>query len=234
VTPSSPDTGLAALLDLDGTLVDTNYHHAIAWFRAFLDHGIVLPVWRLHRHIGMGGDQLVAAVAGEDVDRELGDEVRGDHDRHFRRLIGEVELMHDARRLVQVLHARGAAVVLASSANEQDLEHFRAMLDVDDLLAGATSSADVAASKPAPDLICAALEKVPQARRSVMVGDSTWDCESARRAGIQSVALLTGGFSEQELRDAGAAAVFESITDLLEHLELTPLGTTVTARAAPP
>lgn len=217
-------TGLAALLDLDGTLVDTTYHHAIAWFRAFREHDIVLPVWRLHRHVGMGGDQFVAAVAGERVERDLGDELRKAHGRYFRELRDETQLMPDARRLVQVLHDRGAQVVLASSSNEEDLKHFRSMLDVDDLLAGATSSADVEQSKPEPDLIHAALEKVSGVERAVMIGDSTWDCEAARRAGVGSVALLTGGFSEQELREAGAAAVFESIGELLDQLDRTPLG----------
>ena len=222
---SAPKTAgaTAALLDLDGTLVDTNYQHAIAWYRAFHDHGIVLPIWRLHRHIGMGGDQFVAAVAGDDAERDLGDEIRKDHSRHFHELIGEVELMPDARRLVQVLHHQGTPVVLASSAGKEDLEYFRSMLDVDDLLAGATSSADVEAAKPEPDIICAALEKVPDAGRPVMIGDSTWDCEAARRAGIASVALLTGGFSEQELREAGAAAVFASISELLDGLDQMPL-----------
>jgi len=214
---------VAALLDLDGTLVDTNYHHAIAWFRAFRDHGIVLPVWRFHRHIGMGGDQLVAAVAGEEVERRSGDVLRRGHGRHFHRLIDEVELMPDARRLIETLHGRGTAVILASSANETDLRHFRSMLDVDDLLTGATSSTDVEKSKPEPDLIRAAMDKAPHAGGSVMVGDSTWDCQAAHRAGIESVGLLTGGFSEQELRDAGAAAVFASIAELLDHIEQTPL-----------
>ena len=214
--------GTAALLDLDGTLVDTNYHHAIAWYRAFREHGIVLPVWRLHRHIGMGGDQLVKAVAGEQVEREFGDELRSEHGDQFHRLIDEVALMADARTLVERLHDRGAAVVLASSSNEEDLKRFRDLLDVDDLLTGATSSADVEAAKPEPDIICAALEKVPDAERAVMIGDSTWDCEAARRAGVASVALLTGGFSEQELREAGAAAVFASLEELLEHLDQTP------------
>jgi HAD superfamily hydrolase (TIGR01549 family) len=222
--PAPAETGLAALLDLDGTLVDTTYQHALAWFRAFREHDIVLPVWRLHRHVGMGGDQFVAAVAGDRVERDHGDDLRAAHGRHFRRFRDEAQLMPDARRLVQVLHDRGAAVVLASSSNEEDLEHFRSMLDVDDLLAGATSSADVENSKPEPDLIHAALAKVPGAGRSVMIGDSTWDCEAARRAGVASVALLTGGFSEQELREAGAAAVFESIGELLDQIDRTPLG----------
>jgi HAD superfamily hydrolase (TIGR01509 family) len=221
---STPNKGLAALLDLDGTLVDTNYQHALAWYRAFREYEIVLPVWRLHRHVGMGGDQLVAAVAGEQAEREHGDDLRAAHGRQFHRMIDEVALMADARRLVEELHNRGAAVVLASSSNEKDLEHFREMLDVDDFLAGATSSADVERTKPEPDLVRAALEKVPDTDRAVMIGDSTWDCIAAERAGVASVALLTGGFSEQELRDAGAAAVFESIGELLENIDRTPLG----------
>jgi HAD superfamily hydrolase (TIGR01509 family) len=214
----------AALLDVDGTLVDTNYHHALAWFRAFRDEGIILPVWRLHRHIGMGGDQLVVAVAGEKVNREHGDDLRDGHSRHYHQMIDDVELMPDARRLIEVLSADGAEVVLASSAGAEDLGRYREMLDADQLITAATSSADVEQTKPAPDLIEAALEKVSAGRdRAVMVGDSTWDCKAARRAGIESIALLTGGFGEAELREAGAGAVFASIADLLDEIAETPL-----------
>jgi HAD superfamily hydrolase (TIGR01549 family) len=215
---------LAALLDVDGTLVDTNYQHALSWFRSFRDHGIIVPVWRLHRHIGMGGDQLVPAVAGERVGEKLGEELRDGDKRHFHEMIDECELMPDARRLIEVLHERGAEIVLASSASEEDLAHYRSMLDADDLIHAATSSADVERTKPEPDLILAAMEKVSDPERAVMVGDSTWDCEAARRAGIPSVALLTGGFAESELREAGAEAVFESIRDLIEAIDATPLG----------
>src|SRR5947209_1415676 len=99
---------LAALLDVDGTLVDTNYQHALSWFRSFREHEIVLPIWRLHRHIGMGGDQLVPAVAGERIGKELGEELRAGDKRHFHKMIDECELMPDARRLIEVLHGRGA------------------------------------------------------------------------------------------------------------------------------
>jgi phosphoglycolate phosphatase-like HAD superfamily hydrolase len=214
----------AALLDVDGTLVDTNYHHALAWFRAFRDEGIVLPVWRLHRHIGMGGDQLVAAVAGDEVDARLGEALRDGHSRRYRPLIDDVELMPDARRLVESLHGRGAEVVLASSASADDLARYREMLDADALITGATSSADVEQTKPEPDLIRAALARVSGGGPAVLVGDSTWDCEAAGRAGVESIALLTGGFGEAELRDAGAACVFESIADLLDRIADTPLG----------
>jgi len=213
----------AALLDIDGTLVDTNYKHALGWHRAFREHGFVFPIWQLHRHIGMGGDQLVEAIAGAGADAERGDSIRSREKQRYHELIGEVELMADARRLIVELSERGHAVVLASSASGEDLAHYRGMLDVDASITAATSSDDVRATKPAPDLIRAAIAKVPDGNDAVMVGDSTWDCEAARRAGIPSIALLTGGFGEDELRAAGASAVFDSLGSLLERIDETPL-----------
>jgi HAD superfamily hydrolase (TIGR01549 family) len=212
----------AAILDVDGTLVDTNYHHALAWSRAFRGHGIVLPLWRLHRHVGMGGDKYVAAVAGEDVERRLGDELRDDWKRLFDELIGEVEPLFGAGELVADLKERGHSVVLASSSIEEHLETFLEKLGVRDLADGWTTKDDVEASKPEPDLVVAALEKAGT-REAVMVGDTPWDCQAAGKAGIETIAVLTGGFSAQELLNAGAAAVFESIADLRENLDETPL-----------
>jgi HAD superfamily hydrolase (TIGR01549 family) len=211
----------AAILDVDGTLVDTNYQHALAWYRAFRRHGIVLPVWRLHRHIGMGGDQLVAAVAGKDVESSRGDEIRASEKELYSELIGEVEPFEGSRELLVELKERGHAVVLASSAKEEELDHYLDLLDARDLADAWTSSADVEATKPKPDLVLAAREKAG-ADEAVMVGDTTWDCEAAKRAGIPTIAVLTGGFSEDELQDADAVAVFESIADLCRRLDETP------------
>jgi HAD superfamily hydrolase (TIGR01549 family) len=213
----------AALLDIDGTLVDTNYQHALGWYRSFREHGFIFPIWKLHRHIGMGGDQLVKAIAGAAVEAEHGDSLRALEKERYHELIGEVELMADARRLIVELSDRGHAVVLASSASAEDLAHYRGMLDVDESITAATSSDDVEATKPAPDLILAAIDKVQGGSDPVMVGDSTWDCESSKRAGIPSIALLTGGFGADELRAAGAVAVFESLASLLERIDETPL-----------
>jgi beta-phosphoglucomutase-like phosphatase (HAD superfamily) len=118
-----------AILDVDGTLVDTNYQHTIAWYRAFCEHDIVLPVWRIHHHIGMGGDQLVPALTSEQVERERGDDIRDAESRCYRQLIGEVRPMQDARRLIEDLHARGHTVLLASSAKQQELDHYLQLLD---------------------------------------------------------------------------------------------------------
>ena len=219
MTPASQPP--AAILDIDGTLVDTNYHHAIAWFRAFHQHGHTVPVWRIHRHIGMGGDQIVAALLSPEVEENEGDSIRAAEKALYLSLIFEVQPLRGARELVQDLRDRGRKVVLASSAKAQEVDHYLDLLDVRELAAGWTTSADVKRTKPAPDLVLAALAKLDGAP-GIMVGDSTWDCEAAKGAGIESIAVLTGGFSEQELREAGASAVFHSIDDLRTRLEETP------------
>jgi HAD superfamily hydrolase (TIGR01549 family) len=215
--------GLAAILDIDGTLVDTNYHHAISWYRAFRDHGITPPVWRIHRHIGMGGDQLVAAVGGDQVEERLGDQVRAAEKDHYMRLIGEVAAFDGARELLADLKDRGHQVVLASSAKPDEVDAYLDLLDARELTDDWTSAEDVGTTKPAPDVVQVAIRKAG-IEQAVMVGDSVWDCQAAERAGIPAIAILTGGFSEQELRGAGAVAVFESLGELRRRLDQTPFG----------
>jgi HAD superfamily hydrolase (TIGR01509 family) len=213
-----------AVLDIDGTLVDTNYHHAVAWFRAFRQYGFVLPLWRIHRHIGMGGDQLVAALAGEGFDAEQGDDVRAAEKVLYTELIGEVQPLEGARKLIEDLKGNGHTVVLASSAKSDELEHYLGLLDARTLADDWTDSSDVEKTKPEPDLLLAALEKVgADAKDAVMIGDSVWDCRAADRAGVRSVGVLTGGFSEQELTEAGASKVYRSVDDLRQSLDDTPL-----------
>ena len=212
----------AAILDVDGTLVDTNYHHAIAWYRAFRQHEVVLPVWRIHRHIGMGGDQLVTALAGEQVEDAQGEDIRAAEKALYGELIDEVEPLAGARALIEDLKRRGHVVVLASSAKQEEVDHYLDLLDARELVDDWTTSADVEATKPEPDLVQAAVDKAGGGE-AVMVGDSVWDCEAAKRAGLATVAVLTGGFSEAELLEAGAVAVYHSIEDLRESLDETPL-----------
>lgn len=213
----------AAILDIDGTLVDTNYQHAIAWWRAFKQHGHVLPMWRIHRHVGMGGDQLVAALCGDRVEKEKGDDIRVAEKALYLAFIEEVEPMDQARDLIVDLKARGHQVVLASSAKENEVDHYLDLLDARDICDGWTTSADVESTKPEPDLVIAALEKAGT-KDGVMIGDSTFDAAAAKRAGIPTIGLLTGGFSEEELRDSGAVAVYDSIAALRADLDTTPLG----------
>jgi HAD superfamily hydrolase (TIGR01549 family) len=203
----------AAILDIDGTLVDTNYHHAIAWFRAFRARGVTMPMWRIHRHMGMGGDQLVAALAGDEIEDREGDAIREVEGERYMALIDEVQPLEGARELIADLGEQMDRVVLASSAKEEEVEHYLDLLEARELADGWTTSADVEATKPEPDLVHAAMDKAG-ADAGVMIGDSVWDCEAAARAGLDSVAVLTGGFSEQELREAGASAVFEELDEL--------------------
>jgi HAD superfamily hydrolase (TIGR01549 family) len=213
-----------AILDIDGTLVDTNYHHAIAWYRAFRRHDVTVPVWRIHRTIGMGGDQLVAQVAGDEVEERLGDDIREAESELYRELIDEVQPMDGSRELIEDLREAGDVVVLASSAKDWEVEHYVELLDAREIVDGWTTSADVEATKPEPDLVKAALDKAGGEGEATMIGDTVWDVEAAKRAGVETLAVLTGGFSEAELREAGAKDVFTSVEELRRSLVKTPLG----------
>jgi HAD superfamily hydrolase (TIGR01549 family) len=212
-----------AILDIDGTLVDTNYQHTIAWYRAFRQHGIVLPLWKIHTHIGMGGDQLVSSLTSEAVDEEVGDEIRSAEKALYMALIDEVQPVEEAREFIADLKKRGHTVVLASSAKADEVEHYLDLLDARELADDWTTSADVESTKPQPDLVNAALEKAGGGD-AVMVGDTPWDIKAAAAADVPTIAVITGGFSRTELEDAGAAAVFESVAELRSRLGDTPLG----------
>jgi HAD superfamily hydrolase (TIGR01549 family) len=212
----------AMILDIDGTLVDTNYHHALAWYRAFRQHGVVLPIWRIHRAIGMGGDQLVEALAGGEVEEEHGDEIRAAEGPLYMAMIEEVEPFDGAKKLIVELSEPSGTVVLASSAKEEEVDHYLDLLGAREVVDAWTTSADVESTKPEPDLVEAALEKAGT-RDAVMIGDTVWDVKAAGRAGIETIGVLTGGYSEAELREAGARDVFESISELRAAPEaLTP------------
>jgi HAD superfamily hydrolase (TIGR01549 family) len=212
-----------AILDIDGTLVDTNYQHALAWYRAFRQHDIVLPVWRIHRHIGMGGDQLVEALTDAATEEEHGDAIREAEGALYLALIEEVEPFEGARDLIVALRDRGHTPILASSAKAKEVDHYLDLLDARDIAEDWTTSADVEATKPEPDLVKSALDKAGGGD-AVMIGDTPWDVIAAERTGVKTLAVLTGGFGEDELREAGALEVYTSIGTLLEQLGDTPLG----------
>jgi HAD superfamily hydrolase (TIGR01549 family) len=222
----------AAILDVDGTLVDTNYHHAIAWYRAFRRHDVTPQVWRIHRHIGMGGDQLVGAVAGDDVEERLGDDIREAEGEIYMSMIDEVQVFDGARELIAELGEIADSVVLASSAKEHEVDHYLDLLDARELATDWTTSADVDSTKPQPDLVHAAMDKV-DAASGLMIGDTSWDCQAAARAGIPAVAVMTGGFAASELREAGAVEVFGGLGELRDALGALPvLGRAETEAAA--
>ena len=182
----------------------------------------MLPVWRLHRHVGMGGDQFVEAVAGKRVEEELGDQLRERWEKLFDLVIDEVAPLDGAHDLIVDLKQRGHPVVLASSAVEKHVDHFLDLLEARDVADSWTTKDDVESSKPEPDLVRAALDKAGT-DEAVMVGDTPWDIEAARKLGIETIYLVTGGFSEQELREAGAVEVYESVQELRDNLDSTKL-----------
>ena len=208
----------AVILDIDGTLVDTNYQHAIAWDRALARQGVHVPLWQIHRTIGMGGDQFVAHLAGDEVEERSGDEIRDAESELYSELLSEVRVIEGARELIFELKERDLLVVLASSANSDEVEHYVELLDVAELVDGWTTSSDVSGAKPEPDLIEAAFEKAGT-REAIMVGDTTWDIQAAKSAGIQTLAVLSGGFAEDELRRAGAFEVYDSVVELTRDLD---------------
>jgi phosphoglycolate phosphatase-like HAD superfamily hydrolase len=173
--------------------------------------------------MGIGGDQLVRAVAGEDAERDHGDAVRAAEGEIFMEMIGEVEPLPLARELLLALRRGAHPVVLASSARAEEVDHYLELLDARELVEGWTTSADVDRTKPEPDLIEAARAKLRPELPVVVIGDSTWDCLAAARAGVPAIGVLTGGYSEQELREAGAVAVHTTIGDLMQHLDEPPL-----------
>lgn len=210
--------GQVAIIDVDGTLVDSAYHHTLAWFRAFERAKAFIPTATLHRHVGMGGDQFVPAVAGEDCDAECGDEVRAAHDELYLDMLDEVRAFPDAKPFLRRLGDLGLRVVLATSAKERELDRYLELLDADDLCDGWTSAADVDRTKPHPDLLHAAIARAGGAPAAFVVGDSTWDAVAATEADVPMLGVLTGGFCRSELENAGATAVFSSVGDLGSEL----------------
>lgn len=205
------------ILDVDGTLVDSNYHHTLAWARAFAEKDLHPPLWRVHRAIGMGGDKLVGHVAGKETEEQSGDELRELWTAQFDHLIGEVTAFEGTRALLETVKQSGRKLVLASSGQPKHIETFLDLFDGTSLADAWTTSEDVEESKPAADLLEVALERV-DGTRAVMVGDSIWDARAAKAAEMLSIGLRTGGFSEAELKESGAAEVFDGPAALAEAL----------------
>jgi HAD superfamily hydrolase (TIGR01509 family) len=210
----------AALVDLDGTLVDSNYHHAIAWWRAFRDAGRQVPIARLHKLIGMGSDQLLGTVIGgqdPELERASGEQ--------FREIRGEVVAFAGAANFLRALAERGFVVVLATSGREDDVKHMRSLLDADEWITAEVNSSEIDKTKPAPDIFEVALERSGvAASHAVVVGDTGWDVEAAARCGLPCVAVTTGGWSRRDLESCGAREVYEGVDDLVNHIDGGVLG----------
>ncbi len=211
-----------AVFDIDGTLVDTNHQHALAWYRAFRRYEITVPLWLIHRHNGMGGDQIVGALAGDVVERRNGDDLRSAWTEEYQPMLSEVQPFDGARDLLAEVKARGFRLVLASSGKADQVDHYLKLIDGEGLADAWTTSDDVEQTKPAPDLVTVAIGKV-DGGSAVMIGDSTWDFVAAGKLDVPGIAVRTGGFSPQELQQAGALRVYDSLNELRDGLDDTPL-----------
>jgi HAD superfamily hydrolase (TIGR01509 family) len=210
------DSVSAVLFDVDGTLIDSNYLHVVTWWQAFAQAGHDVPMTRIHRAIGMGSDQLLDALlpAGRDTGNDAG--LAAAHDALYATYWSRLRPFRGAAGLLRACRDHGLRVVLASSAGPREFEVMRAALGADDAVHEATSSADVDASKPAPDLVQVALEKAGAGPgEAIFVGDTVWDVRACQRAGVACIGLLSGGISDAELREAGAASIFPGPAQLL-------------------
>jgi len=207
---------LAALFDVDGTLVDTNYLHTAAWWEAFARAGHDVPMASIHRAIGMGSDRLLDALLPEDRDRAGDDIIKIAHSALYQVYWPQLRPLPGAADLLRACHDAGLRVVLASSADPRELDVLREALDAEEAIDAATSAGDVESSKPAPDLVHVALDQAGTSpAQTVFVGDSVWDARACQKAGVTCIGVLSGGTSREELLSAGAAAVYGDPADLL-------------------
>ncbi|HEX3298532.1 MAG TPA: HAD family hydrolase [Actinomycetota bacterium] len=207
----------ALIVDVDGTLVDSAYEHVLAWSRAFRAYDVFVPSWRIHRAVGMGGDQLIPEVAGQEVEDRLGERIREIERDAYADYLPNIPAFPDAIAFLEGCRALGAQVVLSSSAKPGELDRYLELLDAERLGLRWTNSDDVSRTKPHPDLIHQALQQVPGAD-ALMIGDATWDVIAASRAGVSTIGLLTGGYGEDELRAAGALEVYPGLEELTASL----------------
>lgn len=213
------------LFDVDGTLVDSNYLHTVAWWQAFREQNHDVPMSAVHRAIGMGGDKLVEHLLGEDRDESMDEQLDTAHGAIFSTWWPSLRAFDGARDLLLACADKDLTVVLASSASETELKVLRTVIDADSAIEAATSSADATASKPSPEILQAALDSSGlTAKDTVFVGDSVWDVKAAAALDIPTIGLLCGGTGEAELRDAGAKEIWANPRELLESLDSSMLG----------
>lgn len=210
----------AVLFDLDGTLVDSNFHHVVAWHRAFLDVDTEVPCWRILGLIGRSGSDLVRILLGDELADEHGDHVKELHTRYFLDSASLVRPLPGARELLEAIAELGWRSVLATSAGEKELGVLRDALDAEDLIAAVTSASDAEESKPEPDIVASALERIgAEPSEAILLGDTVWDVEAGRRAGVPTAAVLSGGIPREVLEHAGAAAIYAGPLEVRAHLE---------------
>lgn len=214
----------AVLFDIDGTLVDSNYVHVDAWWRAFRAVGGSVDAWRIHRAIGMDSGRLLEELLPDASDDER-DTAKQYHSAYYAEQMPRLRALPGARDLLRAVAGRGHAVVLATSAPATELVRLREVLDAEQWITAVTSSEDVDEAKPAPGIMQVALDRAGvDASHAVMVGDAMWDVETAGKVGVPCISVMTGGIGGDELRGAGAAAVYDDAAAVLADIEDGPIG----------
>ncbi|MFC8535525.1 HAD family hydrolase [Streptomyces sp. NPDC057249] len=215
----------AALFDVDGTLVDTNYLHVTAWWEAFRQAGHTVPMPAIHRAVGLGSDDLVAHLLGSGRDRDQDAGISATHSALYATYFERLPPLDGAADLLRALSGRGWTIVLATSASGPELKALRRALDADDVISGTASSDDVDEGKPAPDPIRHAMDIAgATSEEAVYIGDSVWDMAAATRASVPAVGLLSGGIPRADLEEAGAVEVHASPAALLDRLDTGVIG----------
>jgi HAD superfamily hydrolase (TIGR01549 family) len=216
-----PAAGPTALvLDVDGTLLDTVYLHVIAWWEAFRDAGYEVSGFDIHRAIGRGSEDLVETLVGKADEKAV-----DGHAEKWAPLREKCIPFHDVPELIRTCAGRGMKVVYCTSGSPEDVDDFRAKIGCDDIVSAVVNSGDVEQSKPAPDIVVAALEAVGVApENAVMLGDTVYDVRAANAAGVECIGLMCGGIGERELQEAGAVAVYGNPSELLQDLDASPVG----------
>jgi len=218
----------AVIFDVDGTLVDSNDLHIEAWREAFRSRGKEVAYEELHEQMGKGGDQLMPVFCSPEELDEFGVELERSRTELFaREYLPRVRPFPQVRELFERIKADGLSLALASSAKEEELEQHKRSLRIADLLEAATSADDAERSKPHPDIFQAALKGIRGVRpeEAIVVGDTPYDAVAAAKAGMRTVGLLSGGFTEEALRSAGAVEIYKDVADLLKHYDVSLLAT---------
>lgn len=210
------------VLDLDGTLVDSVYHHVVAWQAAFHDVGLHPSAMRIHEAIGMGGDRLVAHVAGDVTEAAVGEDVRALHDKHFRAGLRSISALDGASDLIEALADHGHRVVVASSSEADLADELLELVDARPRLSAVVTGSDEASSKPSPDLVELAISRAG-GDQAIAVGDAVWDALAAGEAGVACIGLRSGGVGAERLLSAGASWVYDGPRDLVTRLDESPL-----------
>lgn len=216
----------AVIFDVDGTLVDSVGFHAQAWVKAFKEHGYEFTHERLRQQIGKGGEYIVEELLPPEDAKKLGNDISSYRKEFYQEnLLSQIQPFEQVKELFERLRADGLKVVLASSARQGTLKHYEQLLKIEDLIDGATSTNDVEKSKPEPDIFAAALDKLNgvAATEVMVVGDSPYDAQAASKLSLPTVGVLSGGFSEAVLKEAGCIAIYRHPADLLANYENSPL-----------